>query len=60
MLTSAVFLAQLLLARSRIAGSILGLMVLHGDGLRAGMVWQPLTYMLLHGGVGHILMNMLR
>lgn len=57
--TSVAFLLQLLLARSRTAGAILGLLVLHGDGLRAGMVWQPVTYMLLHGGVGHVLMNML-
>jgi membrane associated rhomboid family serine protease len=58
-LTSVVFILQLLLARSRTAGTILGFLVLHGDGLRAGMVWQPVTYMLLHGGVGHILMNMI-
>lgn len=28
------------------------------DGLRHGMIWQPLTYMFLHGSFMHILFNM--
>src|SRR5678816_68712 len=29
------------------------------DVLQSLYVWQPLTYMFLHGGIGHILFNML-
>lgn len=28
-------------------------------GIRHGMVWQPFTYMFLHGGIWHLVMNML-
>jgi membrane associated rhomboid family serine protease len=31
---------------------------LSGDGLRRGFVWQPVTYMFLHNGVWHILINL--
>ena len=33
-------------------------LALSGDGLRHGFVWQPVTYLFLHGGVWHILINM--
>ncbi len=57
--TGVVFVLQLLVSRSRIGFEMGRLFSLYGDGLRAGMVWQLGTYMLLHGGVGHILMNMM-
>ena len=31
---------------------------LSAAGLRGGLLWQPLTYMFLHGGIWHLLMNM--
>ena len=57
--TSAVFLVQMLLERTRLGLAIQILFSLHGAGLRHGFIWQPFTYMLLHGGIGHILMNMM-
>jgi len=33
-------------------------LALSGDGLRRGFVWQPITYMFLHAGIWHILINM--
>jgi membrane associated rhomboid family serine protease len=30
---------------------------LSGTGIRSGQVWTLLTYVLLHGGIGHLLMN---
>lgn len=35
------------------------LFALSGEGLRHGFVWQPLSYMFLHGGIWHILINLL-
>ncbi|MCG3150589.1 MAG: hypothetical protein PCFJNLEI_04076 [Verrucomicrobiae bacterium] len=32
---------------------------LNGDRLASGLIWQPVTYMLLHGGIWHILINLL-
>jgi len=40
-------------------GGFTYLFALRFSGLMAGMVWQPVTYMLLHGGFLHILLNML-
>ncbi|MDY0148737.1 MAG: rhomboid family intramembrane serine protease [Kiritimatiellia bacterium] len=34
------------------------LLALSRDGLRQGLLWQPLTYMFLHGGFMHLLFNM--
>ena len=34
------------------------LFALSGDGLRHGFIWQPVTYMFLHGGIWHILINL--
>jgi len=28
-------------------------------GVKAGMLWQPLTYMFLHGGLWHLVLNMM-
>jgi len=33
-------------------------LALSADGLRRGFLWQPITYMFLHGGVWHILINL--
>lgn len=35
-----------------------GLLALSGDGLRHGFIWQPVTYMFLHSGIWHILINL--
>ena len=29
------------------------------DGVMRGELWQPFTYMLLHGGLGHLVLNMM-
>ncbi len=39
-------------------GSLYGLLALSLDGLRHGFLWQPFTYMFLHGGFTHLLFNM--
>lgn len=45
---------------SYIAGGILMLFALRpADIFEHLRIWQPLTYMFLHGGIGHILFNML-
>ncbi len=33
-------------------------LALSGDGLRRGFAWQPITYMFLHSGIWHILINL--
>jgi membrane associated rhomboid family serine protease len=33
-------------------------LALSGDGLRRGFLWQPFTYMFLHGDIWHILINL--
>jgi len=35
------------------------LLSLNGNGLSRGFIWQPLTYMFLHGSPWHILINLL-
>ena len=35
-----------------------GLLALSLDGIRHGYLWQPFTYMFLHGGFAHLLFNM--
>ena len=35
-----------------------GLLALSRDGIHHGHLWQPLTYMFLHGGFTHLLFNM--
>lgn len=40
------------------AHALYGLLALSLDGLRQGHVWQPFTYMFLHGGFTHLLFNM--
>jgi len=39
-------------------GPLYSLLSLSLDGVKEGFVWQPLTYMFLHGGFTHILFNM--
>jgi len=39
-------------------GSLYGMLALSLDGLRHGFLWQPFTYMFLHGGFTHLLFNM--
>ncbi len=34
------------------------LLALSSDGMRRGFVWQPITYMFLHSGIWHILINL--
>jgi len=34
-------------------------LALSADGLRRGFLWQPITYMFLHAGIWHILINLL-
>ncbi|MBR6021543.1 MAG: rhomboid family intramembrane serine protease [Kiritimatiellae bacterium] len=36
-----------------------GALALSMDGVRHGMLWQPVTYMFLHGGLWHLVLNML-
>jgi membrane associated rhomboid family serine protease len=50
-----VFLIFLLLR----PGSLYGLLALSLDGIRHGYLWQPMTYMFLHGSFTHVLFNML-
>ena len=52
-----VFCVQLLCTVGRVP-YVDALFALSGDGLRRGFAWQPLTYMFLHGGIWHILVNM--
>ena len=55
-----VFLVQYLSSRSELAPHITALFALRSYGvLRTFMVWQLFTYMFLHGGVWHLLFNML-
>jgi len=35
-----------------------GYLALSADGLRCGFIWQPVTYMFLHSGIWHILINL--
>ena len=39
-------------------GSLYGLLALSLGGIRHGYLWQPVTYMFLHGGFTHLLFNM--
>jgi len=55
--TVAVYVVQLLCALLRWDGFEQTL-ALSATQLRRGFVWQPVTYMFLHGGIWHILINM--
>jgi len=35
------------------------ILALHAGGIRRGFFWQPLTYLFLHGGICHLLINLL-
>ena len=63
-LTAVVFIAQLVsgLFRWKVGNEIDVLsfvLGLNGERLAHGFIWQPLTYMLLHDGIWHILVNLL-
>ncbi len=53
----AVFLGQLGCAAFR-WGAFEQLFALQADGIQRGFLWQPLTYMFLHGGIWHLLVNL--
>lgn len=68
MATIVVYVVQLVCAFFRwnmpdVAGYPLGVMEyvfgLSGDRFAHGLIWQPVTYMLLHDGIWHILINLL-
>jgi membrane associated rhomboid family serine protease len=42
-----------------VPGLIVRLGLVPAEVVRGLAVWQPLTYMFLHGGLGHLLFNML-
>ena len=52
-----VFLMQWVLRRSAPLENVLGLTP--RDAIEGLQIWQPFTYMFLHGGIGHIFFNML-
>ncbi len=56
--TVATFVLQLVLG-ARGSAVLVEWFALSRQGLAAGRLWQPLTYMLLHGNWVHILLNML-
>jgi len=62
-LTAIVFVAQLVCEFLRWDVSGVKVMEyvfgLNGDRLAHGFIWQPLTYMVLHSGIWHILINLL-
>jgi len=63
-LTAVVFIAQLVceLFQWKVSHDVDVLTYLFGlsaDRMALGFVWQPLTYMLLHTGIWHILVNLL-
>lgn len=47
------------LVRSAFLGNLYVLLALSLQGVKAGMLWQPVTYMFLHGGFWHLLLNMM-
>lgn len=56
--TLAVFPVQYLV-NARAGGAFNAIFGLSGAGLLGGSVWQPFTYPFLHGGLWHLLMNLL-
>ena len=44
---------------SRLILGLSGIFALSLDGVRHGLLWQPFTYMFLHGSLMHLLFNML-
>ena len=47
------------MADGRATQTLVTIFGLQTTGLFRGMVWQPFTYLFLHGGIGHIVFNML-
>ncbi len=58
LITCAMFVAQVFLHASGRGGWMIRALALSADGIRHGRIWQVVTYLLLHGGFGHLLMNM--
>ena len=56
MIMCGVFLVNLLLARA-VGDLFLQLFALSIPGLKAGFLWQPLTYIFMHANVVHLLLN---
>jgi len=56
MIMGGVFLVNLLLARA-VGDLFLQLFALSIPGLKAGFLWQPLTYIFMHANVVHLLLN---
>lgn len=56
--TTAVYLMQAIADRST-GGAFTALFSLSLDGLLRLELWQPLTYLFLHGGLWHLILNML-
>lgn len=52
-----VFLVQLACTTFRFS-LFESLFALHTDGVQRGWLWQPVTYMFLHGGIWHLLINL--
>lgn len=57
--TAVAYVAQLWIQSTPHGGVWLWHLALTREGLAHGMIWQVLTYLLMHGGVGHLLMNLL-
>lgn len=57
-INAGIFLAQHVLWRREFA-AIEPYLALSWAGLRAGMIWQPVTYLFLHANLTHVLMNMM-
>lgn len=56
--TVSAFIVQALLDRIT-GGAVTGLLGLSVGGLKRGFLWQFATYLLVHGSVGHVFLNML-
>jgi len=58
--TTFAFLVQSAVANGSREGSLFidRHLALSREGVMGGEIWQPLTYLLLHGGLGHIFWNM--
>jgi len=63
LITISLFILEVLLdprsLDSRFVGPLAQWFGLSWEDVRRGMIWQPFTYMFLHGGIMHLFMNML-
>lgn len=53
------FVAQLLIRIPEFGGTVLDYLVFSPFAFVHGFVWQPFSYMFMHGGLSHLFMNML-